>query len=245
MDPVARDPVILREDPLSPAVSGLGERLERLGFALARVSEEAELRTQLARCQGPQALLLNTSLSAAEIADSLAVASGALRSGRVTALAVGQDPAVATREALQGGGVTLAALGPVDDSTLRFQVNRAFLGAREAGQARVEVRAPWDAPVRLRSQGGEHAARLYNLSQHGAFLELVRPLAESSPVDLELPLESGPTRIPGQVVRRNAPGYQRQRRAPIGIGVHFDPLPEEVQAELDAAVASRSERLLL
>ncbi|MBW2243874.1 MAG: PilZ domain-containing protein [Deltaproteobacteria bacterium] len=241
----AGDRVILREDPLAPSATGLAGRLKRLGFCIALAAEEGELCRQLDRGQGPQALLLNTALSAGEIAATLKFAGDAIRKGRVTPLAVGATPGLAAREALARGSLTLAALDPLDDATLRFQVNRAFLTTREAGQARREVRVPWEAPVAFLSEGRERRAALYNFSRHGAFLETVRPVQPGSAVEFSLPLPLGTSRIRGEVVHTNAPGNLRRPRAPVGIGVRFEPLPEADLAELDAAVANRCAALLL
>lgn len=239
------DPVILREDPLSPTATGLAGRLERLGFEVALVAEDAELKAQLTRFRGPQALLVNTSLSPAEIGDALGIARAGIEAGQVTPLAVGPGPSMLAREALEAGGVTLAALEPLDDATLRFQVNRAFLGKRGAGRARCEMRVPWEAPIGLTCEGRERRADLYNLSRYGAFLETVRPPRAGSRVELSLPLAVGPARLLGEVVHCNAPGNLRRRRAPVGIGVRFEALAEPTLTQLDAAIADRCADLLL
>ncbi|MCP5059128.1 MAG: PilZ domain-containing protein [bacterium] len=241
----ATDRVILREDPLAPSATGLAGRLKRLGFCVALAAEDAELCRQLDRGDGPRALLLNTVLSASEIASTLKLSADGICKGHVTPLAVGRTPGLAVREALGRGSVTLAALDPLDDATLRFQVNRAFLATREAGQARRELRVPWEAPVAFRSEGRERHAELYNLSRHGAFLETVRPLQPGSRIEFSLPLSLGTSRIHGEVVHTNAPGNLRRPRAPVGIGVRFEPLAEADMAELDAAVANRCASLLL
>lgn len=240
-----RDQVILREDPLSPSATGLADRLARLGFGVALAATQAELRIQLARDREPRALLLNTTLRLSEISAALTLAAEEIRTGRVTPLAVGPAPGLAVREALGRGGVALAALEPWDDATLRFQVNRAFLATRPAGRARLEMRVPWNASVGLLSEGRQRRAELYNLSRHGAFLATVRPPQPGSRIELALPLPLGRARVGGRVVHTNKPGNLRRQRAPVGIGVRFEPLLEEDLAELDAAVALRCAALLL
>ncbi|MCP3987304.1 MAG: hypothetical protein GY723_23195 [bacterium] len=238
-------PVILRENPLSANTKEFRGRLERLGFCVALATGKDELCSQLDRHNGPMALLLNTALSAEEIADSLSLAADSMRPSHITPLAVGATPGLAVREALGRGGVTLAALEPLDDATLRFQINRAFLAERQAGRARLENRAPWNVPVTFLSEGRQRRADLYNLSRHGAFLETIRPVQPGAQIEFTLPLPHGPAQIRGEIVHTNSPGYKRRTRAPVGIGVRFEPLPDANQTELDEAVASRCTTLLL
>jgi hypothetical protein len=240
-----RDPVVLREDPLAPWATGLAGRLDRLGFEVALVPDEAELRGQLARCEGPQAVLLNVGLGAHELGDSLATVADASHRQDLTVLAIGDEPSPPTREQLRRAGVTLSAFGSLDDPMLRFQVNRAFLAARHAGPARRERRAPLDWAVGVHFGTHHLTTRLYSLSRRGAFLEMVRPPTDGTELELDLPLPQGPARVGSQVVHSNPPGHRRWRRAPIGVGIRFEALRDETAARIDAVVTERCAAMLL
>ena len=241
----SRDPVILREDPLDPCATGLAGRLDRLGFDVALVPDEVELRGQLSRCGGPQAVLLNVGLGAHALGDSLALIAEASPRRDLTVLAVGDEPPLPTRDRLRRAGVVLAAFGSLGERMLRFQVNRAFLASRNAGPARRELRAPLDWTVGVRVGARRHTGRLYSLSQHGAFLELLRPPASGTELEVDLPLPQGPARLRCRVVHRNAPGHRRQARAPIGVGIRFENLGDETAARIDAVVAKRCAAMMI
>lgn len=241
----SRDAVILREDPLASCATGLAGRLDGLGFDVALIADEVELRGQLSRCRGPQAVLLNVGLRAHELGDSLAVIAEASPRMDLTVLAIGDEPPLPTRDQLRRAGVTLAAFGSLDARMLRFQVNRAFLAARNAGPARRELRAPLDWPVGVRVGARRHTGRLYSLSQQGAFLELLRPPANDTELELDLPLPQGPARLRCRVVHSNPPGHRRQARAPIGVGIRFEKLCDETAAQIDAVIAKRCAAMML
>ncbi len=240
-----QDLVMVREDPLASRASGISGRLERMGFRVALVADEAQLRELLKNGTSPSAVVLNVGLGSSSVRDSLAVTHQAARHHDVTVLAVGDEPHGALRDQLRHAGVSLAAFGPVDDHTLRFQVNRAFLAARGEGPARRELRAPVDWETGLLAGRRLLSGTVYNISAGGAFIETVRPPALGTVLQLDLPLPFGTSRVSGEVVHVNLPGHQRERRAPVGLGVRFDPIPLGVRSGIETVLTDRCSDLLL
>ncbi len=238
-----RDRVVVREDPLGPAGSHACG-LRRLGFEVAVATDHEALRHALGPLSAPMAVLLRADLPPAELARSLEVSRRG-HHGALTLVAVGRRPPSAQLDLLREAGVSLAAFGEVDDATLRFQVNRAFLAGRSHGPVRRELRVPagWEASLQMGSR--RMRGRLYSLSLRGAFLEMTRPPADGTPVEIEMGLPGGAGRIPAKIVHSNAPGHLRRPRAPIGVGVRFGALPPALRQSIEATLARRSAALLL
>ena len=239
------DLVMVREDPLASRASGLAGRLERMGFQVALVADEAQLRQLLMGGTTPSAVVLNVGLGSSSVRDSLAVTHQASRHHDVTVLAVGEAPRAPLRDQLRHAGVSLAAFGPIDDHTLRFQVNRAFLATRGEGPARRELRAPVDWETGLLAGRRLLSGTIYNISSGGVFVETVRPPDLGSVLQLDIPLPFGISRVSGEVVHVNLPGHQRSRRAPVGLGIRFDPIPLSVRSGIESVLSERCARLLL
>ena len=233
----------MREDPLGPAGPHACE-LRRLGFEVAVATDPQALRRALDPPGTPAAVLLRADLPPTELARSLEL-TGRGRHGAPTVVAIGRRPPSAQLDLLREAGVSLAAFGEVDDATLRFQVNRAFLARRTRGPARRELRVPagWEASLQMGSR--RLRGRVYSLSLQGAFLELMRPPAHGSVAELEMGLPGGAGRIPIEIVHTNAPGHLRRPRAPIGVGVRFAALPPALRQTIDATLARRSAALLV
>lgn len=244
-DTTTRDRVLLREDPLASAASGLATRIERLGFQAELVPDDERLRRLLAPLDRPRALLVNVALGGAAVRTAAAIATEPTRAPEVTVIGVGPPADPPLRESLRQAGVTLAAFGPIDDTTLRFQINRAFLRARPPGPARQELRAPIGWEAGLRDERPRFGCRLANLSRGGAFVQMARPLAAGRAVQLEVPLPSGPVRLDAVVRHANPPGALRQRRAPVGMGVTFTRPDPGVWRRIDQVLSQRSADLFV
>ena len=100
-------------------------------------------------------------------------------------------------------------------------MNRAFLRARGEGPTRGELRAPlaWRASIHV--AGRRKEAKVYNLSERGAFLETPRPSIVGAKVDVELQLPRGPRSLPGKVLHTNVTGNLLRPHAPIGMGIRL------------------------
>jgi hypothetical protein len=142
-------------------------------------------------------------------------------------------------------GFALALFEPFDDATLRFQVNRVFLGRREAGPGRCEARVPVDWPVVVHVGSRRKSASLYTLSPGGAFIETTRPSVRGVALRLEIPLCGRTRDLAATVVHTNVPGNLVRRHAPLGMGLRFAALPDPVAAELQTFVAERASALVM
>ncbi len=240
-----RDAVLLREDPFASRPSGLGERLHRMGFDVGVVPNESDLRRRLSRSARPHAVLVNVGLGSSQVQDTLLTTHRSARNPLVTVLAIGDEPQTPIREILRHAGVSLAAFGSVDDHTLRFQVNRAFLADRSRGPARGELRAPLDWEISVEMGTRRMSGRVYSLSRGGLFLEVVRPARVGTQVRFELPLPSGAVPMRAEVVHTNPPGYLRTLREPIGMGLRFESPDRATTQAIDAVLADRCSRLLV
>ena len=147
-------------------------------------------------------------------------------------LVSGPRPSDAACDELRTAGVDLALFDPVDDHTLRFQLNRALAEGSGGIADRRALRVPADWPVRVRTGRRTKEARLYTLSSGGAFLATPRPSHRGSLVFLTLPLPSGPVEVGARVVMTNVPGNLVRGNLPLGMGVQFTGLAPESEGTI-------------
>ena len=238
--------VLLIEEGTAPSASLLRRRLRNLGFRTTLARRADELDRTLDQPELPfRAVLLSTRMPSARLSAFAAPLRQRLAAGELTGLAVGEEPAPEIRQQLREAGFTLAIWHPFDDRTLRFQVNRAFLRARAKGPARGELRAPLAWRVCIRTRGRRKEARLYNLSEGGAFLETPRPSMVGAEIKVELQLPNGSRSLPANVLHTNVPGNLLRPHVPVGMGIRFtDPSPT-LSGDLARIVAQRSLDLLV
>jgi len=238
--------VLLIEDADTASASPLGRRLRNLGFRTTQVHHAHELTHLIDRSYLPyRAVLLSTSVPSERLPSFLAPLRPHLAAGELTGLAVGEVPAPEARGRLREAGFTLALWPPFDDLTLRFQMNRAFLRARDDGRARGELRAPLAWRVSIQIAGRRKEAQVYNLSEGGAFLETGRPSMEGAAIDVEFPLPNAPGSLPAEVLHTNVPGNLLRPQVPIGMGIRFRHPNPTITADLGRIVTQRNLELLI
>jgi hypothetical protein len=125
---------------------------------------------------------------------------------------------------LREAGAELALWDPLDDHTLRFQVNSALARGGAPNLPRRALRVPTHWPVQVRMGARTRPAHVYSVSTRGAFLATAGPALRRSLVHVTLPLHDDagePLRVAGEVVATNVPGNLRRRNLPLGMGVRF------------------------
>ncbi len=168
----------------------------------------------------------------------------ALAAGRELAiLAAGAPPDPETRLALRKGGAQYAIFEPVDQHTLRFQLNRAIAGAGIVRGDRSSLRAPTEWPVRVVQGGRAKPARVYTVSPNGAFLATAAPSLRGARLRLTLPLPRAKLHVDAQVVMTNVPGNLERKNLPPGMGIRFEEPSVDLGAELELFVQRRFRQL--
>lgn len=157
-------------------------------------------------------------------------------------VAVGPRPEEAERQRLRDIGVGWAVWDPEDDGLLRF-VASAALTLPEAVAWRREPRAPTDLLAACRAGSEQRDAIVYTLTARGAFLETPRPFPVGERFELVISLEGRPVRLHARVLHVNLPDAERRHPWPLGMGVMFEAVPEEVSGSLRAYVAARAEQV--
>jgi len=241
---MARAPSILVLDGAAARLAPVAERLRSLGFSCARAKTPEEA---LRLVEDPRhdfgAAVLPPDLPVADLAGAL----GQLRSRGargIVFVAIGPRPEPETMTRLRGAGVELAVWHPLDDATLRFQMNRA-LTAFQGESLRREQRAPTDWRVRFSTGGRTKEAQLYSLSARGAFLETSRPSMRGASVAVELPLPSESIAVGGRVLYTNVPGNLSRPTLPMGMAVEFTALSGEAEESIRRSVAERALSLVV
>jgi hypothetical protein len=159
-------------------------------------------------------------------------------------VAVGPRPSPRELEELRSAGVEFSLWEPFDDSALRFVLNAAVRDP-VSGELRKVQRAPHAMLARVFSGAGQKAALVYNLSEHGAFLETLRPTSAKGHVRVELPLPSGTVTLEAEVVSTNVPGNLQKPHVPMGMGVVFVDVPEEIRRNLAELVDALAEEFYI
>lgn len=167
---------------------------------------------------------------------------------RVPALpiaAFGERPDADQRGRLRRAGADYGLWNPIDDNTLRFQVNRALSGGGPLVSTRRAPRVPTNWPVEVHVGGREKPAKLYSISARGAFLATPRPSMPRAIVHLTLPLPEGDLRVSAEVVATNVPGNLVKKNLPIGMAVRWSGLNDQSEAQIRCFVDDRDGRLRL
>lgn len=148
------------------------------------------------------------------------------------------------RESLIDACIDMVLVEPLDDHTLRFQINRA-LSEPDPDRERRHLRVPTDWPVRLRVGAREKEARVYSVSATGAYLATSRPSVTNALVHLTLPLPAGAVTTSARVVMTNVPGNLKRGNLPVGMGVRFTGTPSEISEAIDSFARARHQHLVL
>jgi len=226
-----RDVLVLGAE--SPPMQRLSQRIARLGYRTlpAKTPEQAHVLLRISRSM-IGAVVLPPELPVLDLRRALCFMSALVFGSELVFLAAGPPPVSEERRRLRDAGVGLALFDPVDEATLRFQVNRALAGSLVVRGRRGALRAPGAWPVRVRVGSRCKETSLYDLSSSGAWLVTEAPSPRSSRVQVELPRELGGAALPARVVRTNVPGNLRQWNLPLGMSVVFEDPPLETEAAI-------------
>jgi CheY-like chemotaxis protein len=226
-------------EPLEP----VARRLTGLGFHVVRAKTPCEARDLL---RDPRFLLgavvIPADLPVPHLAEALHALRAGGRLGALPMLACGARPDPTARDRLRRAGVQQALWFPLDDHLLRFQLNRALAEGPRRRERDCE-RVPTNWPVRFRLHGREKVAKLYSLSACGAYLATAQPSLPRSLVHVALPLPACDARVAAEVVMTNVPGNLAKGNLPVGMGVRFRGLDEDVEAALLTYTLERSRML--
>jgi len=212
----------------------LATRARRVGFRVLRAKTPEDAREALRdRRHAIGAVVIPPDLGAPDLALALEGFRELASDDSLSVLVAGPRPSPEACARLRAAGAELALFDPLDDHTLRFQLNRA-VGARPASEAaqRRAVRVPADWPVRVRMGPREKPARVYCVSATGAYLATSRPSFRGSLLYLTLPLPNGPLEVAGRVVMTNVPGNLVRENLPLGMAVQFTGLAPEAESSL-------------
>jgi len=226
--------------PLEP----VARRLVALGFHVVRAKTPRDAQDVL---RDPRFLLgavvIPADLPAADLTSALHALRAGGRTGMLPMLACGTRPDPTTRERLRRAGAEHALWFPLDDHLLRFQANRALAGGAPVRVSRRAERVPTNWPVSFRLSGREKLAKIYSLSSSGAFLATAQPSLPRSLVHVILPLPGHDARVAAEVVMTNVPGNLAKGNLPVGMGVRFRGVDDQVEAALLAYTLERGRML--
>lgn len=211
----------------------LGARMRRMGYGIlpCKTPDHAE-RVLLSRAGNVAALVLPVDLPTFDLGAALRFMRRLEPTGELTFAATGQRPDAESRGLLRAAGIELALWDPMDEHTLRFQINRALASSHIVRGNRDQLRAPADWPVAIFAGSRRKPARVYSLSAGGCYLATWRPSIPGARVVMDLPMADGPVRVAANVVMTNVPGHFMRESLPVGMGVRFDELPGEVSGAL-------------
>ncbi len=224
-------------EPLEP----IARRLASLGFHVVRAKTPRDAHELL---RDPRFLLgavvIPADLPAPDLTEALHALRAGGRTGMLPLLACGTRPDPTSRLRLRHAGVEHALWFPLDDHMLRFQSNRALSGGAPARVSRRAERVPTNWPVIFRLAGRERPAKVYSLSSSGAFLATPVPSQPRTLVHVQLPLPACDARVACEVVMTNVPGNLAKGNLPVGMGVRFRGLDEDIEAALMAFTLERA-----
>jgi len=241
---------VLLADVGAEPMEALSARVRRLGFRAVRAKtmDEAVAAFSDARFR-VGAVVIPPSLPALDLERAVAALRGTGAEGERPLLAAGTRPDADTRARLRRAGVRYALWMPIDEPTLRFQLNRALADAEPpedpGTRERRAPRVPTQWPVEISSGGRCKAATLTSLSANGAYLATPRPSLPRALLHFTLPLPSGDLRIAAQVVMTNVPGNLARKSLPLGMGVRFRGLVEEAEERVRSYAEARAEALFV
>lgn len=231
---------IILLDAGSAGIRELGIRIREMGYRLlpTKTPDQAE-RLLVDHGSEIGAMVIPVDLPAFDLGAALRFLRRLEPTGELTFVAAGCCADADGRRLLRSAGVELALWNPVDDHTLRFQINRALAESEIVLGNRQALRAPTDWPAIVWAGQRCKSARIYAISADGAYLSTMRPSLPNAPLGLEFPLPSGRVRVNARVVSTNVPGNLLRRQLPLGMAVRFEDLPREVGGEIHDWIRGR------
>lgn len=211
----------------------LATRARRVGFRVLRAKTPEDAREALRDGRHAiGAVVIPPDLGAPNLTLALRAFRELAPGASLPVLVAGPRPEPDECQRLRAAGAELTLFDPLDDHTLRFQLNRAVAVPSPEAARRRAVRVPADWPVRVRMGPREKPARVYCVSATGAYLATSRPSFRGSLLYLRLPLPEGPVDVAGRVVMTNVPGNLVRDNLPLGMAVQFTGLPPDVESAL-------------
>jgi hypothetical protein len=200
----------------------LATRARRVGFRVLRAKTPEDAREALRDGRhAVGAVVIPPDLEAPDLSVALHGFRELVPDRELSVLVSGPRPDSSECQRLRAAGAGLGLFEPLDDHTLRFQLNRAAAGRNPGAAERRALRVPTDWPVRVRMGGREKPARVYCVSSTGAYLATSRPSFRGSLVYLTLPLPGAPIDVAGRVVMTNVPGNLVRQNLPLGMALQF------------------------
>jgi hypothetical protein len=210
----------------------LATRARRVGFRVLRAKTPEDAREALRDGRhAVGAVVIPPDLVAPDLGVALRSFRELVPERDLSVLVAGPRPDAQECHRLRTAGAELALFEPLDDHTLRFQLNRASADAARASGRRAE-RVPADWPIRIRMGGREKPARVYCVSATGAYLATSRPSFRGSLLYLTLPLPGGSIDVAGRVVMTNVPGNLVKDSLPLGMAIQFTGLALDAEDSL-------------
>ncbi len=225
--------LLLLIDAGGESMHALASRIRRLGYGVVRAKTTEEAKQLLCDSRyAVSAAVIPPDLPAADLRTALEALRKVSLVDRLAFLVSGSLPQSDRRRELADAGAEFALWEPVDDHTLRFQINRAIAERIPRDSRRRALRAPASWPVDLRVGWRHKKARVYTISATGAFLATPAPAQRGASVVAKMALPMANVRAAGRVVFTNVPGNLMERSLPVGMGVRFEGTPPETEALL-------------
>ena len=237
-------PTVLIEDQ-EGALSNVARRIRLQGGEPYQVSSADEAATLLPRSHHDvAAILIDSSLASRGLKKDLSRLRTAADALQLCFVAVGDRPEPGLCKKLRAAGVKLALWSPFDDTTLRFQLNRAWHGDRDTHK-RQSPRIPTFLHVQIESGQRAKDGVVYSLSVEGAFIETQRVSMVGANVELAIRLPSCLLKARAGVAFANVPGNLQRPNLPMGMGVVFETLDDATTKHLKRYVKERLAELRL
>jgi len=231
--------ILIETDPRRTET--LATQLVRLGIEPLRVSDTADaLDIVKSRQYAISAVLVPSEFPAKAL--HRALKSIRRREPALPAMAYGKIPDRSQRKNLRRAGVLLALWDGYDEGVLRFQINRLTSGENQ-NSVRGSRRAPTHTAVRVLVGGREKPGVLYSISEGGCFIETQRASMDGARLQTVFVLEERSFDLEGVVAFANVPGNLQRPNLPLGMGVHFQNVPDAVRKALSEFIRDRMESL--
>jgi len=224
---------LLLVDAGGESMQQLSLRLRQMGFHVLRTKTAEQAATALTDTRFViGSIVVPPDLPAYDLDLALAAFRSMEASRALPLLTAGRRPDADRRARLRRAGVEQALWHPLDDNTLRFQVNRALAGAGPPPAMRRAERVPTNWPVQIRSGDRRKQAKVYSVSSTGAYLATSRPSMLRAVVETVLPLPACDVPLAGEVVMTNVPCNLLRRNLPIGMGIRFTDQSDEAEHQI-------------
>ncbi len=247
--PVSQQPSILIVDVGSESLAAMGLRLSQMGYHALRAKTTDQALESLADDRYEiGVVILPDDLPVFDLERSMAAFRERGGDRPPTLVASGSRPSADDRDRLRRTGVELALWNPVDDHTLRFQLNAALAHSSAGGlppRSRRAQRVPTNWPIRVRTGARVKPAKIYSLSSNGAYLAIAAPSLPKAQVALTVPLPTEDLVLAGEVVMTNVPGNLTKGNLPIGMAIRFVGADEAQREALADYTVERAAQLLL